>query len=205
MNTQERAALVRACKWVDQVIEDTPYKPDIKLLNEVQADYCAHGDDMPVNSLGIGCYDEIKSAGRLKVFKRTKGISTIDIFGRLLSCAKISNQQITKLPLTSADYLKKITDVKESTKGPIVSNFLPTSWRVSEVFINKVHKENHRIIYIDGSFDILHIGYIEIFKKAKELGDFLYVGLHDDATIYKYRGKSYPILNLQRVRLIYKL
>jgi ethanolamine-phosphate cytidylyltransferase len=34
-------------------------------------------------------------------------------------------------------------------------------------------------------------------KKAKEMGDYLYVGLHDDSIVSQYRGKNYPILNLQ--------
>jgi ethanolamine-phosphate cytidylyltransferase len=199
MSTKERAALVRACKWVDEVIEDTPYTPDVKLLDEVGADFCAHGDDMPVNNLGVGCYDKIIAAGRLKVFKRTEGISTTEIIGRLLSCAKISHLETSESPLTSADYIKKVTEVKEDdfSRAPIMSNFLPTSWRVSEFCNNKVPKENDKIVYIDGSFDVLHIGHIDILKKAKEQGDFLYVGLHDDATVNKYRGKNYPILNLQ--------
>lgn len=200
MNTKERAALVRACKWVDEVIEDTPYTPNVKLLDEVGADYCAHGDDMPVNNLGVGCYDEIVSEGRLKVFKRTEGISTTEIIGRLLSCAKVSHLNNSENPIKSSDYLKKVTSNSnddEFSKAPIVSNFLPTSWRVSEFCNNRVPKENDKIVYIDGMFDILHIGHIEILKKAKELGDFLYVGLHDDATVNKHRGKNYPILNLQ--------
>ena len=199
MSTKERAALVRACKWVDEVIEDTPYTPDVKLLDEVGADFCSHGDDMPVNNLGVGCYDEIISAGRLKVFKRTEGISTTEIIGRLLSCAKSSNLQSSESPMKSGDYIKKNVDVKEDDFGrrPIMSNFLTTSWRLSEFCNNKVPKENDKIVYIDGTFDVLHIGHIEILKKAKELGDFLYVGLHDDATVNKHRGKNYPILNLQ--------
>jgi ethanolamine-phosphate cytidylyltransferase len=198
MNTKERAALVRACKWVDEVIEDTPYTPDVKLLDEVGADYCAHGDDMPVNNLGVGCYDEIISAGRLKVFKRTEGISTTEIIGRLLSCAKSSHLESSLSPIKSADYLKKVASEEENfAKAPIMSNFLPTSWRVAEFCNNRVPKNNDKIVYIDGMFDILHIGHIEILRKAKESGDFLYVGLHDDATVNKHRGKNYPILNLQ--------
>lgn len=34
MNEQERYAMVRACKWVDEVIEDAPYSPTIELLDE---------------------------------------------------------------------------------------------------------------------------------------------------------------------------
>jgi ethanolamine-phosphate cytidylyltransferase len=33
MNEQERYAMVRACKWVDEVIEDAPYSPTIELLD----------------------------------------------------------------------------------------------------------------------------------------------------------------------------
>ena len=37
-----------------------------------------------------------------------------------------------------------------------------------------------KVIYIDGSFDLLHNGHIALLKKAKENGDFLYVGVWDD-------------------------
>ena len=40
-----------------------------------------------------------------------------------------------------------------------------------------------RVIYIDGEFDMLHNGDLEALRKAKEMGDFLYVGIHDDHVI----------------------
>mgnify|MGYP001322497356 FL=1 len=49
------------------------------------------------------------------------------------------------------------------------------------------------IIYIDGVFDLLHIGHVESLKKAKALGDTLYVGLIDDETATGYKRK--PIIN----------
>lgn len=33
MNGEERATMVRACKWVDEVIADTPYVSDLALLD----------------------------------------------------------------------------------------------------------------------------------------------------------------------------
>jgi ethanolamine-phosphate cytidylyltransferase len=33
-------------------------------------------------------------------------------------------------------------------------------------------------------------------EKAKELGDFLIVGVHDDATVNFYKGQNYPIQSL---------
>jgi ethanolamine-phosphate cytidylyltransferase len=82
-------------------------------------------------------------------------------------------------------------------KGPVLSSLLTTGRRLHEFCNNKVPKENDRVVYVDGALDILHVGHIEILKKAKELGDFLYVGVHDDLTINENRGKNYPILNLQ--------
>lgn len=62
---------------------------------------------------------------------------------------------------------------------------------------NKEPKPTDKIVYIDGSFDILHVGHIEILKKAKSLGDFLIVGIHDDDLITQQKGIHYPILSLQ--------
>jgi ethanolamine-phosphate cytidylyltransferase len=192
MKMNERSALVRSCKWVDEVVENTPYTPTISLLDELKIDYCAHGDDMPVNENGIGCYDEIKNAGRLRVFKRTEGISTTEIIGRLLSCSSGGKDEVCQ-PMTSSSLLK----MDGFEKGPVISNFLTTGWRLTEFCNNKAPGPNDKIIYIDGSFDILHIGHVETLRKARELGDFLYVGVHDDKTVNTHRGNNYPILNLQ--------
>ncbi|QHO49817.1 Ethanolamine-phosphate cytidylyltransferase [Arachis hypogaea] len=40
-----------------------------------------------------------------------------------------------------------------------------------------------RIVYIDGAFDLFHAGHVEILKKARQLGDFLLVGIHSDETV----------------------
>jgi ethanolamine-phosphate cytidylyltransferase len=98
--------------------------------------------------------------------------------------------------MTSSSLLQKVGDTTFE-KGPVVSCFLTTGRRLHEFCNNKIPKENDRVVYVDGAWDILHIGHIEILKKAKELGDFLFVGVHDDTTINQHRGKNYPILNLQ--------
>ena len=53
-----------------------PYSPSIELLDRVGADFSVHGDDMPTNEYGVGAYDAIRDAGRLKIVKRTEGVST---------------------------------------------------------------------------------------------------------------------------------
>jgi ethanolamine-phosphate cytidylyltransferase len=40
------------------------------------------------------------------------------------------------------------------------------------------------------------VGHVETLKKAKALGDFLIVGVHDDQTVNFHKGSNYPIMNL---------
>ena len=200
MNQNERAALAAACKWTDEVAVGTLFTPTIAMLDELKCDYCSHGDDITLNENGESCYDEIMKAGRMKLFKRTEGVSTTAIIGRLLLCAKentIKGKGEVEMT-TSAELIKQFADLDEFEKNrkPVMSSFLATSWRITEFSSNKIPKKGDKVVYIDGAFDILHIGHIETLKKAKEMGDFLYVGVHDDFTVNKFRGKNYPILNL---------
>lgn len=46
MNEQERYKAVRACKWVDEVVEAAPYTTQIDVLDQYSCDFCVHGDDI---------------------------------------------------------------------------------------------------------------------------------------------------------------
>jgi ethanolamine-phosphate cytidylyltransferase len=85
MKQNERYALLDHIKWIDEIVYDVPYSPLISTLEKARADFCIHGDDMPVNSEGVCAYDEMKLAGKLRIVKRTEGVSTTDIIGRLLT------------------------------------------------------------------------------------------------------------------------
>jgi len=56
-----------------------------------------------------------------------------------------------------------------------------------------------RIVLAGGVFDILHIGHIKFFEKAKKEGDFLFLLLESDRSVRKLKGKSRP-LNTQEER-----
>lgn len=51
-------------------------------------------------------------------------------------------------------------------------------------------------VWINGCFDILHPGHIELFKVAKSLGDKLIVGIDTDEKVKKDKGSSRPINSL---------
>ena len=50
-------------------------------------------------------------------------------------------------------------------------------------------------VFVNGCFDILHLGHIELFKYAKSLGDHLTVAIDSDDRIKQLKGCSRPINN----------
>jgi rfaE bifunctional protein nucleotidyltransferase chain/domain len=61
--------------------------------------------------------------------------------------------------------------------------------------INCYRKQNKKIVFTNGCFDILHPGHIKIFRQAKKQGDILVVGANSDKSIKKIKGSKRPILS----------
>lgn len=57
----------------------------------------------------------------------------------------------------------------------------------------KNSKRKQKVVYTYGVFDLLHIGHIKSLKQAKELGDFLIVGVFKDSVAGEF--KRQPIWN----------
>jgi D-glycero-D-manno-heptose 1,7-bisphosphate phosphatase len=60
-------------------------------------------------------------------------------------------------------------------------------------------KLGRKVVTLNGSFDILHLGHIKSFKEAKKQGDILIILLNSDKSIKKYKGPAHPI-NLEKNR-----
>src|ERR1035437_4326004 len=60
-----------------------------------------------------------------------------------------------------------------------------------------------KLVFTNGCFDILHSGHVDYLNKAKELGDYLLVGLNSDFSVKKIKGKKRPIINeMERASLL---
>ena len=84
LNSKERQAICRSLKWTDEVIADSPYVVDEKLLDDINCRYYIHGDDPVYDWQGNNLCETLAAVGRYKMIKRTTGISTTDLTGRLL-------------------------------------------------------------------------------------------------------------------------
>jgi len=50
-----------------------------------------------------------------------------------------------------------------------------------------------KYVWVNGCFDVLHRGHIELFKYAKSLGDYLIVGVDGDERIRVSKGEDRPV------------
>ena len=58
------------------------------------------------------------------------------------------------------------------------------------------------IVWVNGCFDVLHRGHIEMLKHAKSLGDFLVVGIDSDERIRSAKGATRPFNTLNDRKFI---
>ena len=56
--------------------------------------------------------------------------------------------------------------------------------------INLLKNEAKKIVFTNGCFDLLHVGHIRYLSKAKELGDYLIVGLNSDKSVKNLKGET---------------
>jgi rfaE bifunctional protein nucleotidyltransferase chain/domain len=49
------------------------------------------------------------------------------------------------------------------------------------------------MVFTNGCFDLLHPGHLDYLKRARDLGDYLMVGLNDDDSVRRLKGYPRPI------------
>jgi len=58
-------------------------------------------------------------------------------------------------------------------------------------------KDNLKIVFTNGCFDILHAGHVEYLQAARNLGDVLFVGVNSDEAVSKLKGTERPLVPLE--------
>lgn len=76
-----------------------------------------------------------------------------------------------------------------------MNNFMTVDELVS--IREELRKQNKKVVFTNGCFDILHAGHVDYITKAKSFGDILIVALNSDSSVTKIKGKNRPIVPLQ--------
>ena len=167
----------------------------MELLDKLNCDFCAHGDDCSISDeTGEDVNKHVKVCGRYREFKRTRGVSTTDIVGRMLLLSR--NHHTQDLMQIQGEDMQGTGEIDAVENLLCDSQYLSTL-QICQLSSGKVPKPCDRIVYVSGAFDLMHIGHVKFLKRAAEEGDFLIVGLHTDQVVNKYQGRNYPIMNLR--------
>ena len=63
--------------------------------------------------------------------------------------------------------------------------------------INLIRELGFKIGFTNGCFDILHRGHFQYLDKARKSADFLFIGVNDDNSVKKLKGRNRPINSLK--------
>lgn len=58
----------------------------------------------------------------------------------------------------------------------------------------QLKKENKKVVFTNGCFDLIHAGHVDYLLKARALGDVLVVALNSDNSVKRIKGEKRPIL-----------
>ncbi|MEQ8517779.1 MAG: D-glycero-beta-D-manno-heptose 1-phosphate adenylyltransferase [Cytophagales bacterium] len=71
------------------------------------------------------------------------------------------------------------------------------------VIRRELKEKGKKLVFSNGCFDIVHLGHIEYLQKARNLGDFLVLGLNSDKSVRMLKGEGRPIIDeASRARLM---
>ena len=51
----------------------------------------------------------------------------------------------------------------------------------------------YKTVFVNGTFDVLHRGHIDLLNYARSLGDYVVVGIDSDERVRQMKGKTRPI------------
>ncbi|XP_044715683.1 cytidylyltransferase-like domain-containing protein [Hirsutella rhossiliensis] len=200
MTLDERLAATNACRWVTKSIGHAPYVTQLPYISHYGCKYVVHGDDITSDSNGNDCYRFVKEAGRFKVVKRSPGISTTDLVGRMLLCTKTHFiHSLQKMLVGDEGYGShderlaqghammeriKLYATDETAKAPgadvwfwsaTAAQTAPNaSGSFGKLLGGRGPRPGQRIVYVDGGFDLFSSGHIEFLRKrrAADGGDY---------------------------------
>ncbi|EQB22652.1 Glycerol-3-phosphate cytidylyltransferase [Dehalobacter sp. UNSWDHB] len=62
--------------------------------------------------------------------------------------------------------------------------------------------EKYKVGFTAGVFDMFHTGHLNLLRRAKEMCDYLIVGVNSNNLVEKYKGKKTVINEEQRIEII---
>jgi len=90
--------------------------------------------------------------------------------------------------------IEEIEEYKSSLHKSSIESHIKTFDEITKT-VARLKKQNKKIVFTNGCFDILHKGHVQYLDTAKSFGDVLILGLNSDASVSALKGANRPINN----------
>lgn len=88
--------------------------------------------------------------------------------------------------------LDEIEEYKSSLNKSSIELHIKTVQDIEKIS-ERLKKQNKKIVFTNGCFDILHKGHVSYLDVAKSFGDVLILGLNSDESVKRLKGENRPI------------
>jgi D-beta-D-heptose 7-phosphate kinase/D-beta-D-heptose 1-phosphate adenosyltransferase len=72
---------------------------------------------------------------------------------------------------------------------------MQTNYKEMKDECERLRQAGKRIVFTNGCFDLIHLGHVSLFNKAKTLGDVLIVAINSDNSLKGLKGPKRPLVN----------
>lgn len=155
---------------------------------------------------GVILFEEGKPPHRIPCIPRdnAKTIGAGDTFTSALALAlacKVNSHKAAELAAAAAAVVVQKNGTAVCSNRELIACFMPqpkfTTLDHLVNLVKELKKQNKKIVFTNGCFDIIHKGHIALLNQAKEAGDVLIVGVNSDTSIRALKGPGRPINNLE--------
>ncbi|SBT40011.1 ethanolamine-phosphate cytidylyltransferase, putative (ECT) [Plasmodium ovale wallikeri] len=137
------------------------------------------------------------ATGYIPTTNRVNGVGERNNFRKTKTNSKDSEDQFNSVEAGGVESKNKSSEYTANVKHSLSKNkCYVTASQLYQFMENHEKKKSQKVVYVDGSFDIFHIGHLKILENAKKLGDYLLVGMHSDEVVRKMKGKYFPVVSL---------
>lgn len=96
---------------------------------------------------------------------------------------------ISKFGASTLSLNELISDILKSGEYKLINK------ETAKYIVSVLKEKGKKVVFTNGTFDLLHSGHLYSFKKAKSFGDILIVAVNSDSSVKKYKGDLRPIIN----------
>ena len=106
--------------------------------------------------------------------------------------------KVGTVPITRSDLLEALTALQGNEQAHKICDLQQLMQKVESW-----RKNEQKIVFTNGCFDLLHAGHVTYLEAAQKRGDKLILGLNTDRSVRALKGASRPVVNEQdRARVL---